>query len=183
VVSEIEGVAACHFSMIYPIVKYGAKVLEQEAGLVTEFDARLEQLVADMFETMYAAQGVGLAAPQIGIAKHIAVVDVSFGKDPRGKLALINPQIISTEGRHTREEGCLSLPGFHAEVRRPLRVTIRALDAKGREYVKTGEELLARALCHEIDHLHGMLFIQHLSALKRDLIKRKVRRAAKAGDW
>lgn len=169
--------------MIYPIVKYGARVLETEAEFVTEFGERLTQLVADMFETMYYEQGVGLAAPQIGIAKQIAVIDITSGKDPKAKLVLVNPQIISTEGRHAREEGCLSLPGFHAEVKRPYRVTIRALDAKGREYVKTAEELVARAFCHEIDHLHGKLFIEHLSALKRDLIRRKVRKAVKAGEW
>jgi peptide deformylase len=169
--------------MIYPIVKYGARVLEAEAALVTEFDTRLEQVVADMFETMYAVGGVGLAAPQIGIAKQLAVIDLSSGAEPAAKLVLVNPQIIGTEGRQTKEEGCLSLPGFHAEVRRPLRVTVRALDARGEEYVKTGEELLARAFCHEIDHLHGRLFIQHLSVLKRDLIRRTVRKAIKAGEW
>lgn len=169
--------------MIYPIVKYGARVLEREAELVTEFDARLEQLVADMFETMYAAQGVGLAAPQIGISKQLAVIDITSGKEPQTKLVLVNPQLIATEGQQNLEEGCLSLPGFNADVRRPQRVTVRALDAQGREYVKTGEALLARALCHEIDHLHGKLFIQYLSPLKRDLIRRKVRKAAQAGEW
>ncbi len=169
--------------MVHPIVKYGAEVLVKAAALVTEFDARLEQLVADMFETMYAHQGVGLAAPQIGLAKQIAVIDITGGKDPEAKLVLINPQIIETVGVQRQEEGCLSLPGFHAEVRRPQRVTIRALDAEGKEYVKTGEGLLARALCHEIDHLHGRLYLAHLSALKRDLIRRKIRKRAKAGDW
>lgn len=169
--------------MIYPIVKYGAQVLEREAALVTEFDARLEQLVADMFETMYSAQGVGLAAPQIGIAKQLAVIDVTSGRDPAAKLVIVNPQIISTDGQQKEEEGCLSLPGFHATVRRPRRVIVRALDVRGREFVKTGEELLARAFCHEIDHLHGKLFIHHLSALKRDLIRRRVRKAVKAGEW
>ncbi|MBI4465967.1 MAG: peptide deformylase [Acidobacteria bacterium] len=169
--------------MIYPIVKYGAAVLEQGAQLVTEFDDRLRQLVADMFETMYAASGVGLAAPQIGISLQLAVIDVTVGKDPNAKLVLVNPQIIHRQGRQKEEEGCLSLPGFHADVVRPERVTIRALDAAGREYTQTGEELLARALCHEIDHLHGTLFIQHLSALKRDLIRRRIRKRARAGDW
>lgn len=169
--------------MVYAIVKYGASVLDQEAALVTEFDTRLEQLVADMFETMYAHQGVGLAAPQIGISKQIAVIDITSGKDPDAKLVLINPQIMEAVGVQTQEEGCLSLPGFHAEVRRPQRVTIRALDAQGKEYMKTGEGLLARALCHESDHLHGRLYLAHLSALKRNIIRRKIRNAVKAGQW
>ena len=164
-------------------MKYGAAVLEQEAQLVTQFDDRLRQLVADMFETMYAAQGVGLAAPQIGISQQLAVIDITTGKDPAARLVLANPQIIAREGRQTQEEGCLSLPGYHADVTRPQRVTLRALDATGREYTLTGEDLLARALCHEIDHLHGRLFIQHLSALKRDLIRRKIRKLARAGEW
>jgi len=169
--------------MIYPIVKYGADVLEQEAEPVTRFDKELRQLVEDMFESMYAAQGVGLAAPQIGIAKQLAVIDVTGGGDPAARFVFANPKIVSREGKQRKEEGCLSLPGYHADVSRPERVTIRALDAQGREYTHTGEELLARAFCHEIDHLHGILFIQHLSVLKRDLIRRKIRKQARAGDW
>lgn len=169
--------------MIYPIVKYSAPVLEHEAEPVTEFDDELRRLVADMFESMYAAQGVGLAAPQIGIPRQLVVIDITTGQDPVARLVLANPRIIRTEGKQREEEGCLSLPGFHADVNRPARVTIRARDAFGKEYTKTGEELLARAFCHEIDHLHGKLFIQHLSALKRDLIRRKVRKLAKAGEW
>lgn len=169
--------------MIYPIFKYGAKVLEREAALVTEFDDALRKLVADMFESMYAAQGIGLAAPQIGLSKQLAVIDVTAGQDPSAKLVLANPQILHSEGKQRVEEGCLSLPGYHAEVTRPQRVTLRALDAYGREYIKTSEELLARALCHEIDHLHGVLFLQHLSMLKRDLLRRKIRKRARAGDW
>ncbi|MEE8201731.1 MAG: peptide deformylase [Candidatus Acidoferrales bacterium] len=169
--------------MIYPIFKYGAEVLEREAALVTEFDDALRKLVADMFESMYAAQGIGLAAPQIGLSKQLAVIDVTAGQDPSAKLVLANPQILHTEGKQRIEEGCLSLPGYHAEVTRPQRVTLRALDAFGREYTKTSEELLARALCHEIDHLHGVLFLQHLSMLKRDLLRRKIRKRARAGDW
>ena len=169
--------------MIYPIVKYGAAVLEQEAQPVREFDEALRELVADMFESMYAARGVGLAAPQIGLAKQLAVIDITTGQDPAARLVLANPVIVAREGSQREEEGCLSLPGFHAEVTRPARVTTRAQDAFGREYTKTGEELLARAFCHEIDHLHGRLFIQHVSALKRNLIRRKVRKLAKAGEW
>lgn len=169
--------------MIYPVVKYGAAVLEQKAAPVTAFDAQLAKLVEDMFESMYAAQGVGLAAPQIGISLQLAVIDITSGKDPNAKLVLANPVILTGEGKQKEEEGCLSLPGFSAEVRRPQRVTIRAQDAAGQEYTKTGEDLLARAFCHETDHLHGKLFISHLSVLKRDMIRRKVRRLARAGEW
>ncbi|MFQ5664105.1 MAG: peptide deformylase [Terriglobia bacterium] len=169
--------------MIYPIVKYGAAVLEREAARVSEFDASLAQLVEDMFASMYAANGIGLAAPQIGISQQLAVINITSGQDPAAGLVLVNPEILFTEGRQNEEEGCLSLPGFHAEVRRPQRVTIRAQDATGRSYTRTGEGLLARALCHEIDHLHGRLFIQHLSLLKRDLIRRKIRKRVRAGEW
>lgn len=169
--------------MVHPIVKYGVAVLEQAAEPVTEFDDQLAKLVEDMFESMYAANGVGLAAPQIGISKQLAVIDISTGKDPNAKLVLANPKIISTKGQQKETEGCLSLPGFQAEVRRPKRVTLRAQDAAGREYTKTGEELLARAVCHEIDHLHGKLFIAHLSVLKRDMIRRKIRKMIRAHEW
>jgi len=169
--------------MIYPIVKYGAAVLEKAAGPVTTFDAELAKLVEDMFESMYAAHGVGLAAPQIGLSLQLAVIDTTNGQDPAARLVLANPEILATEGAQTEEEGCLSLPGFHAEVRRPARVTVKVQDANGKEYTTTGTELLARAFCHEIEHLHGKLFIAHLSALKRDLIRRKIRKLAKAGDW
>lgn len=169
--------------MIYPIVKYGDPVLEKPAELVTEFNNDLRTLIADMFESMYAAHGVGLAAPQIGVSKQLAVIDVSFKEDPSAKLVLVNPEVISTEGRHTQQEGCLSLPEFRENVTRPRRVTIKAQDEHGNWYEKTGEELLARAFVHEIDHLHGRLYISHISALKRDLIKRKVRKLVKLGEW
>jgi peptide deformylase len=169
--------------MIYPIVKYGAAVLEQEAQPVTDFDEKLTKLVEDMFESMYAAQGVGLAAPQIGLSLKLAVIDVTSGKDPTAKLVLANPEILHTEGAQSEEEGCLSVPGFHAVVQRPARVTIKAQDATGKEYTKVGEGLLARAFCHETDHLHGRLFISYLSVLKRDLIRRKIRKMVKAGEW
>ena len=169
--------------MIYPIVKYGDPVLEKPAETVTEFNAELRKLVDDMFESMYAAQGVGLAAPQIGISKRIAVIDVTFQEDPRAKLVLINPEVIGQEGRQKGSEGCLSLPDFREDVTRGNVVTVRAQDAEGKWYEKTGEALLARAFLHEIDHLHGKLFISHVSALKRDLIKRKIRKLARAGEW
>jgi len=169
--------------MIYPIVKYGNPVLEKPAAPVTEFNEDLKTLVADMFESMYEAKGVGLAAPQIGISKRLAVIDVSFKENPREKLVLANPEIIHTEGKQTQSEGCLSIPDFRENVTRANIVTIRAQDVNGKWYEKTGEELLARAFLHETDHLNGKLYISHLSALKRDLIKRKIRKLVKAGEW
>jgi len=169
--------------MIYPIVKFGDPVLEKRAEPVTDFDAELRKLVEDMFESMYAAHGVGLAAPQIGISKRLAVIDVTFKEDPEAKLVLANPEIIHTEGRHTQNEGCLSIPEFRESVTRPRKVTIRAQDVNGNFYEKTGEELLARAFLHETDHLNGKLYISHISALKRDLMKRKIRKLVKAGEW
>jgi len=169
--------------MIYPITKYGVPVLEKPAAPVTKFDAELEKICADMFESMYAAQGVGLAAPQIGLAMRLAVIDVSLGKNPEAKLVLANPEIIHSEGEQREEEGCLSLPGFRGSVIRPMYVTVRAQDVTGKSYEMRSEGLLARAFCHEIDHLNGVLFLQHLSMLKRDLIKRKIRKLRKSGDW
>jgi peptide deformylase len=169
--------------MIYPIVKYGNPVLEKPAEKVSVFDAELEKLIEDMFESMYEAHGVGLAAPQIGISRRIAVIDVSFKEDPQAKLVLINPEIIHSEGKHTQSEGCLSIPDFRENVTRPHKVTVRAQDIHGKVYEKTGEELLARAFLHETDHLNGKLYLSHLSALKRDLMKRKIKKLIKAGEW
>lgn len=169
--------------MIYKIVKYGNAVLETPAQPVTEFNEELEKLVADMFETMYATHGVGLAAPQIGIPRSLAVIDITSGEDPSAKLVLCNPTVLKTEGRQAHDEGCLSLPTFRAQVKRPRSVTVRAQDIKGRWFEKTAEDLLARAILHETDHLNGRLFITHLSGLRRDLIKRKVRRLQRDGEW
>jgi peptide deformylase len=169
--------------MIYPIVKFGNPVLEKKAEMVTVFDDELRKLIDDMFESMYAARGVGLAAPQIGISRRIAVIDVTFKEDPKAKLVLINPEIIHTEGRFKQSEGCLSIPDFRENVTRPRAVTVRAQDEHGKIFELTGEELLARALQHETDHLNGKLYISHISALKRDLIKRKIRKLVKAGEW
>ncbi|HLY16506.1 MAG TPA: peptide deformylase [Bryobacteraceae bacterium] len=170
--------------MVYPIVKYGDPVLEREADTVTEFGTpELDKFLEDMFESMYAAKGVGLAAPQIGFARKIAVIDISNAENPADKLVLINPKIIHVEGKQEGEEGCLSIPGFREQVKRGKRVTVRAQDAKGEFFEKTGEDLLARAFLHETDHLHGKLYISHISALKRDLIRRKVRKLVKAGEW
>jgi peptide deformylase len=169
--------------MIYPIVKLGNMVLEKPAETITVFNDELRKLADDMFESMYAAHGVGLAAPQIGIPKRIAVIDVTFKEDPGQKLVLVNPEILRTEGRQTGTEGCLSIPEFREKVTRPLRATVRAQDLSGKFFELTGVDLLARAFMHETDHLNGKLFISHVSALKRDLIRRKVRKLAKAGQW
>ena len=169
--------------MIHPIVKYGDEVLARQSAHITVFDGELQKLIEDMFESMYAAHGVGLAAPQIGISSRIAVVDVTFKEDPAKKMVLINPEILHTEGRERSNEGCLSLPEFREKVTRPNRVTVRAQDVHGKTFEHTGEELLARAFLHETDHLNGKLFISHISALKRDLIKRKIRKLARAGEW
>jgi peptide deformylase len=170
--------------MIYPIVKFGNPVLEREAEDVCDFDTpELHRFLEDMFESMYAAKGVGLAAPQIGFSRKIAVIDVSNGENPSEKLVLINPKIVKTEGKQEGEEGCLSIPGFREQVRRGKRVTVRAQNAKGEEFEMTGEDLLARAFLHETDHLYGRLYITHISALKRDLLKRKIRKMQRAGEW
>ena len=136
-----------------------------------------------MWESMYAAHGVGLAAPQIGISKRIAVIDVTFKEDPEAKLVLINPEIIRMGGKQSQSEGCLSIPEFRENVTRAKKTTIKAQDAKGNWYEKTGEELLARAFQHEIDHLHGKLYIHRISGLKRDLMRRKIRKLERAGEW
>jgi len=168
---------------IYPIVKYGDPILEKSTAPIKKFDADLEQLAEDMFASMYAAQGVGLAAPQIGLNLRLAVVDVTGGKNPEAKIVLANPEVIHAEGEKREEEGCLSIPGFRGYVLRPQFVTIKAQNAKGESFEVRGEDLLARAFCHEIDHLNGILFIQHLSMLKRDLIKRKIKKLRKQGEW
>ena len=170
--------------MVYPIVKFGDPVLEKEAAEVTEFDTpELHKFIEDMFESMYAAKGVGLAAPQIGVGRKIAVIDTSNGEDPAAKLVIINPKIVGIEGRQDGEEGCLSIPGFREQVRRGKRVTVRAQNAKGEPFEHTGEDLLARALLHETDHLYGRLYITHISTLKRDLMKRKIKKLVRAGEW
>lgn len=169
--------------MIHTITKYGAPVLERPAAPVEKFDDELKQLAEDMFLSMYAAQGVGLAAPQVGLSLRLIVIDVSLGKNPEARLVLANPEIIHMEGEQREEEGCLSVPGFRGSVMRPQFVTIRAQDVTGTNFEMRSEGLLARAFCHETDHLHGILFIQHLSMLRRDLIKRRIRKMIKKGDW
>jgi peptide deformylase len=169
--------------MIYPIVKYGDPVLDKPAAAVNVFDDELKKLIEDMFESMYAAHGVGLAAPQIGVAKRIAVIDCSFKEDLNAKMVIINPEIVKKEGRQTHSEGCLSLPDFRENVTRAMKCTVRAQDAEGKWFEAEGEELLARAMQHETDHLNGKLFISHISGLKRDLIKRKIKKLQKLGEW
>lgn len=169
--------------MIYPIVKYGNPVLEKPADPISEFNDELRKLADDMFESMYAAHGVGLAAPQIGISRRIVVIDISFKEDPEAKMVLINPEIAKTQGRQRGSEGCLSLPDFREDVTRANVVTIRAQDLNGQWFEKTGEEILARAFLHETDHLNGKLYISHVSALKRDLMRRKIKKLVRNGEW
>ncbi len=168
---------------IYPIVKYGDPILEKPTAMIKKFDPELQELAEDMFASMYAASGIGLAAPQVGKSIRMAVVDVSSGKNPEAKIVLINPEVIHAEGEKREEEGCLSIPGFRGHVVRPQFVTVRAQNFQGDYFEIRGEELLARAFCHEIDHLNGILFIQHLGMLKRDLIKRKIKKLKKQGEW
>ena len=170
--------------MVRKILKYGEPVLERVAEPVTEFGTReLETLIDDMWETMYAAKGVGLAAPQIGMAKRISVIDTSVGEDESKKIVIINPEVTTREGKQTGEEGCLSIPGFREPVTRANSVTVSAQNEKGERIELEGDELLARAFQHEIDHLNGILFINHLSTLKRDIIRRKIKKLQKAGEW
>jgi len=169
--------------MIYPIVKFPDPILQQPAEPVTVFDAELRKLVDDMFTSMYDAQGIGLAAPQIGISKRLTVIDLSFQKKPEDKIVLINPEVIEIKGKQVEEEGCLSLPEIRDRVARAAEVKVRAQDAEGKPIEVEGKELLARAIQHEIDHLDGILFIFRLSRLKRDLQLRKIRRLQRAGEW
>ncbi len=168
---------------LHAVVKWPDPVLAKRGEEVTVFDDALQQLVEEMFESMYAAQGIGLAAPQISLSKRITVIDVSFRKNPEEKLALINPQVIEMEGKQIEEEGCLSLPDIREKVARAAWVKVRAQDVTGKWFEVEGEELLARALQHEIDHLDGVLFIDRLSRLKKELVLRKIRKAIKNDEW
>jgi peptide deformylase len=168
---------------IHEVVKFPEPVLARRADEVTEFDAGLAKLVEEMFDSMYAAQGIGLAAPQIAISKRITVIDVSFKERPEEKLALINPEIVAREGRQVEEEGCLSLPEIREKVVRAEWVRVKAQNVKGEWFEVEGTELLARALQHEIDHLDGVLFIDRISRLKRELVMRKIKKMQKNGEW
>jgi len=168
---------------VHPIVKYPDPVLSKKGAAVTEFGPKLAQFVEEMWASMYTAHGIGLAAPQIGVSKRITVIDVSFKERPEEKLVLINPEIIAREGKQFEEEGCLSLPEIREKVQRAARVKVRAQNVNGELFEVEGEQLLARAMQHEIDHLDGVLFIDRVSALKRDLIKRRIRKLQKNGEW
>jgi len=169
--------------MILKIVKYPDPVLQQPGEAVTEFNDELRKFVADLFDTTYASQGIGLAAQQVGVAKRVTVVDLSQGKDPKQKFALINPEVILREGRQYEEEGCLSFPEIREKVVRAAKVRVRAQDENGKWFELDGEELLARAFQHEIDHLDGILFIFRMSPLKRSLNLRKIRKMQNEGKW
>ncbi|MEO6817661.1 MAG: peptide deformylase [Edaphobacter sp.] len=168
---------------IHEIVKWPDAVLAKRGADVTVFDAKLKKLVEEMFESMYAAQGIGLAAPQINISQRITVIDCSFKKNPDEKVVLINPEIIERKGKQVEEEGCLSLPEIREKVSRAAWVKVRAQDVNGNPIEMEGEELLGRAMQHEIDHLDGVLFIDRLSRLKRDFVLRKIKKLQKNGEW
>ena len=168
---------------VHEVVKWPAPVLARKGTVVTEFGPELKTLVDEMFESMYAAQGIGLAAPQIAISQRIAVVDLSFNKEAKDKIALINPEIVEMTGKQVEEEGCLSLPDIREKVQRAMHVTVRAQDVTGTWFEVEGDELLARALQHEIDHLDGVLFIDRISRLKRELVMRKMKKLIKNGEW
>lgn len=169
--------------MIRPIVLWGSEVLEKPSEPVTNITGDDFKLVQDMIETMYKAPGVGLAAPQIGIAKRIMVTDPTSGEKKSALVTLVNPEIVETEGEQCEEEGCLSIPGFSATLVRPKKVVIRGLDLDGKEIVVEGSDLLARAFCHEMDHLDGKFFLDHLSFIKRDMIKRRIKKLIRQGKW
>jgi len=169
--------------MLRPIVRYGAQGLQRAAVPVTSFDEELQRLIDDMIDTMYAAPGVGLAAPQVGVAKRVCVIDLSVGKRGGELLTLVNPEFVGRDGMQLEEEGCLSLPGFNATVARPATALVRAMDRHGHAISVEGQGLLARALQHELDHLDGVLFVDRLRGIRRELIVRKVRKLDRAGKW
>ena len=169
--------------MIRPILKYGDAPLHEAAQRVEAITSDVDKLIDDMIETMYAAPGVGLAAPQVGVSLRIFVVDVSIGRDPSGLVVMINPEFVDRDGMQLEEEGCLSVPGFNATVVRPTRAVVKGLDRNGDEQQREGTGLLARAYQHEMDHLDGMLFVDRLRGIKRDLIVRKIRKLSRAGKW
>ena len=169
--------------MILPIRKFGDDVLRLPAEPVAQIDAELQTLIDDMIETMYAAPGVGLAANQVGVARRLMVIDLSVGKRPGECHVFINPEIVDSVGEVTEEEGCLSIPDFVEIVTRPEKVKLRYLDRNGDEREMWGEGLMARAMCHEIDHLNGTLFVDHLRGFKKDKILKKIAKLAKSGMW
>ena len=168
---------------IRPIVKYGEPVLHTPSKPVEKIDDSIHALLQDMVETMWAAPGIGLAAPQIAVPLRVIVVDLSVGEDSQQLIKLINPEFVEKEGEQKLAEGCLSVPGYEGSPVRPARVVVRGLDPDGSVKTYTGTELLARAFCHEIDHIDGLLFVDRLTPLKRDLMKRKLKKVARTGDW
>lgn len=168
---------------LHPVVKYPDPVLSRKGAPITEFTPELAQLVEEMFDSMYAAEGIGLAAPQIGISTQLTVIDISFKERPEDRIVLINPEVIDRRGKQVEEEGCLSLPEIHEKVQRDAWVKVRAQNVRGEFFEMEGEGLLARAMLHEIDHLNGILFIDRLSRLKRDLVLRRIRKLQKNGEW
>lgn len=169
--------------MLRPILKYGQQILHAPASPVVEIDADIRTLIDDMVETMYAAPGIGLAAPQIGVPVRVFVIDLSVGRSPQELVVMVNPRFMSREGMQTEEEGCLSIPGFNATVVRPTRAAVTGLDTEGRERTIEGTGLLARALQHEMDHLDGTLFVDRLRGIKRDMIVRKIQKLRRTGKW
>ena len=169
--------------MLRPLLRYGATVLHRPAHPVGDLTPEIDRLIEDMVETMYAAPGVGLAAPQVGVPLRIFVVDLSLGRDPKGLSVMVNPEFGLREGMQLEEEGCLSVPGFNATVVRPERAIVKGLSRTGSEQQIEGTGLLARAFHHEMDHLDGMLFVDRLRGIKRDLIVRRIRKLSKAGKW
>ena len=165
------------------IVKYGDPVLERPGETVTEFDAGLKRFVSDMFETMYASRGVGIAAPQVGVSKRLFIMDCSGGRDPEARVALVNPVVLNVEGEQMGDEGCLSFPGIFFPVKRSLRAVVRAQDLNGEEFEFDGLDLEARCVLHETDHCDGIVFIDRTTTLKRELVRRKIRRLEKQGRW
>jgi peptide deformylase len=168
---------------IRDIVKFGEPVLHKPSLPVANIDGAIVALVDDMIETMYAAPGIGLAAPQIAVPLRVIVIDLSVGEDKSQVIRLVNPEFLEREGEQSHEEGCLSVPGYGGTPVRPARVVVKGLDLDGKERTYEGRELLARAFCHEIDHIDGLLFVDRLSPLKRDLMRRKLKKRAKVGDW
>lgn len=165
------------------IKRYGEQVLSRPSLPVTDIDEEIDKLVRSMIETMYAAPGVGLAAPQVGVARRLAVIDTSAGEDPGKLIVIVNPEIKVAEGEQIGDEGCLSIPGFSADVLRPRRVFVTGVDPNGKPVEYEAKDLLARAFCHEVDHLNGKFFLDYLSPIKRELIKRKIRKKMHSGEW
>ena len=169
--------------MLRPILRFGDAILSEAAHPVDVITPDIEQLIDDMIETMYAAPGIGLAAPQVGVGLRIFVLDLSVGRDPAALHVMINPEFVERDGMQLEEEGCLSVPGFTSTVARPKRVVVKSLNRHGETQTLEGTGLMARAVQHEVDHLNGCLFVDRLRGISRDLIVRKIKKLTKAGKW